>query len=578
MHKVTFNGWNLHDYCIINRALPVTTHDGQKLTFEIDITIKQDVEYNIDMLNRILFTKEAKRLVLGSQPDRYLLCKLIGDIEYTSRFRLAEATLTFESETPYWLQDYEDEEPPLFKMDNFGRITVDNKASAPAYPQMSFRFPSDNGYLGVVAPNGYIELGSVEEQDNTDVPSTHRVVYEEMHAEDMDDWVKLTSNSHSAGMWVGDYEKLNIGTGDPRFDQNGIMLSKSNRPLSGHYWNTWGYVRDFEEDSRLPASEFNNFKMHSRIRLEDSSGKTTNTGMFLIVIMDELNRPIMTTSLYNVASNSNEVTITAKINDFKGNYRTSKIVHTAKFPRGFRGTITMEKEGNNFHWFFDSNKEQTIAGTTTHITETFSIGNIAYIKNSASHYYHYDGTRYPIKEFTRGRRNTITGSRMHNGKRQYEISFEGVAIAWLNAEDLTKNASGVGETRRQEAIYGNRTSEHRTINSQLAGLVAKKVLVIGGTWDNTEPFSHTNLSSVVVDRLNNNVSFKDINNTFTAGDILTINNATGEILLNGSTYQGYIDPSSRFFTVDYGETDIQIVKSPWASMPEGNIQIQERWR
>lgn len=580
LHKVTFNGYNIHDFCTIRKALPVIAKDGENFIFKLEITIKDNVQYNIDMLNRLLFTKDAQRLILGSQPNRYLLCKLDKGLNFSSRFHMATATIEFRTEYPHWFQIYSNDELPEFKSDSNGVITVINHGTAPTYPEMAIKFPGDNGYLSIVSPNGYLEFGSKEQMDIAELPQKEVVMNEEMHLEDMSDWTKLTGNNNPKGTpWVPDYNKLNIGSGVAGHNEWGAYFQKSPNPKAGHYWNAWGYIKDFAGDTTLDPAEFNNFELQSRIRFEDSSGTKNNTGMYLIVLLDDEYRPVMTTSMYNVDANSNEVTVTAKVNDFRGggNYH-SKIIHTARFPNGFNGLVKMYKEKDVFHWIFDSKKNQTVAGYKVNVTEKFKVGDIAYIRNTAKYGWHYNGTRHSIQGFTRGRRNVITGVRTFQGKKQYEISYTGVKIYWMNEEDLTANASGVGKTREQVAWSEDEVSQKRVVNTQLAGLVASKVLVIGGTWDNSNPFTHNNLLSVVVHRLNNDVKFKDITNTFTKGDVLTIDNKNNQVLLNGSTYQDYFDPASQFFDIDFGETDIQVIVSDWAQMPTVSLQIEERFR
>ncbi|MBG9983347.1 phage tail family protein [Aerococcaceae bacterium DSM 111022] len=579
LKRVYFDDIDLSAFVFIDDVRK-NLYNTKNVVVEVDFTIIGDVLNKMDVLNVALHTKESKFLRYNKLPYRKLLCKIDGEIELEVFKDTRRGTIRFVSDHNYWMKDYQDGPIPSFSNDSNGVITVINQGTAPTYPEMAIEFSGDNGYLNIVSPNGYLEFGSKEQMDIEDLPQKEEVMNEEMHLEDMDDWTKLTGNNNPKGSpWVPDYNKLNIGTGVAGHNEWGAYFSKSPNPKAGHYWNTWGYIKDFAGDTTLDPAEFNNFELQSRIRFEDSSGTKNNTGMYLIVLLDDEYRPVMTTSMYNVDANSNEVTVTAKVNDFRGGGdRHSKIIHTARFPNGFNGLVKMYKEKDVFHWIFDSKKNQTVAGYKVNVTETFKVGDIAYIRNSAQYGWHYNGTRHSIKGFTRGRRNVITGVRTLQGKKQYEISYTGVKIYWMNEEDLTANASGVGKTREQVAWAEDEVSQKRVVNTQLAGLVASKVLVIGGTWDNSNPFTHNNLMSVVVHRLNNDVKFKDITNTFTKGDVLTIDNKNNQVLLNGSTYQDYFDPASQFFDIDFGETDLQVIVSDWAQMPTVNLQIEERFR
>lgn len=544
---------------------------------QIEVTIKFSIRSDtlsiLDDLNRVLHTKEPKKLYFEDRPDRYLMAVYTGDASMNRRYYGTTSTLTFISPYSYW-HSTEGEKSVL--SDGLGIIEVNNEGTAPVVPRFTVDFPAEAGFLSIVAPNGFIALGNKEEKDKIELPMQRIAMNEEMHESDMKDWTRLTSDSHSGGLWVPDYKKLSLTTGQPRFDEWGTRPTKSTSPKPGYYWNSWGYTRDFDKVTD-EIHRLTNFKLVSRITFEDQSGRTSNTGMFLVVLMDKDNKPIMTTSIYNVLSNSNEVTITAKVNDFSGsgNYR-SKIIKTAKFPNGFNGNVQMSKEGDEFTWIWDSAKNQDVTSSSA-VVEKFSVGSTVYIKTSARYGYGYDGVAHSIRGFTRGRANRVQAIRNWKGKKQYLISYTGVQIYWMNEEDVTANRSGVGNTRTQSAS-GERRVAYSTKNAQLATLTASKVLVIGGTWDNTSPFSRASINSMVVYRLNEGDKFADIANTFSKGDKLTIDNSTGEILHNGSVFQGLVDVDSRFFDIDYGPNELKVITSEWAEIPEVKCGFTERYR
>lgn len=568
-----FDDFKITDYCMVRNIYPYVAPMDKSLKVVINITIKNDVRYNLDKLNQLLFTKEPKPLMISDSKDRYLMCKLDGGIQLSSRFSAADATLTFSSEDKYW---YSSADNKRFESNASGLIHVQSDGTAPSVPKIEVEFKSDAGFLGIVSPNGYLALGDKQQQDKIELPKSQEALNEEMHEADMSDWTKLNSDSHTNGLWIPDYNKLSLTTGKPTFDQWGIRLTKSASPKAGSYWNCYGYTKDL---AKLPeVHQLTNFKLQSRVTMLDQSGTTKNTGMYLIVLMDGNNKPIVTTSIYNVDANSNEVTVTAKRNNFNGGANTSSsIIHTAKFPNGFNGNIQMIREGSVFTWIFDSGRDQTVYKTGA-VIEKFVVGSTVYIKNSARFGYGHDGSQHSVKGFTRGRANKVTNTRVHKGKKQYLISYSGVAIYWMNENDLTANATGVGKTQKQTKQTNQRSSKFSVEDGRLASLTPTKVVVIGGTWDATNPFTGANLTSVVVHRLNSGGQFSKVSNTFKNGDKLVIDNATGEILVNGSTYQGLLDVDSRFFDIDYGLTDIQLATSPWAKMPKATIEFKERYR
>lgn len=568
-----FDSYKITDYCMVRNIYPYVAPKDQTLKVVINITIKDDVRYNLDKLNQLLFTREPKPLIISDTRDRYLMCELDGGIELTSRFSGADATLTFKSKDKYWYATVGDKK---FEADGNGVVHVVSDGTAPSVPKIEVDFKSDSGFLSVVAPNGYLALGDKEQKDKIELPKSQIALNEEMHEADMSDWTKLTSDSHANGLWVPDYNKLSLTTGKPTFDQWGIRLTKSASPKAGSYWNCYAYTKDL---APLPEiHELTNFKLQSRVTMLDQSGTTKNTGMYLIVLMDSNNKPIVTTSIYNVDANSNEVTVTAKRNNFNGGANaSSSIIHTAKFPNGFNGNIQMIREGSLFTWIFDSGRDQTVYKTGATI-EKFVVGSTVYIKTSARIGYTHTGSQVNIAGFTRGRANKVTNTRTWQGKKQYLIAYLGTPLYWMNEEDLTANASGVGNTVKQTKQTNQRSSKFSVEDGRLATLNPSKVLIIGGTWDKTNPFTGANLTSVIVNRLNSGGKFAKISNTFANGDKLVIDNSTGEILLNGMTYQGILDVDSRFFDIDYGASDIQVVPSSWASIPKATITLTERFR
>ena len=565
-----------------------------QIVVEMKVSIRSNTLEVLDDLNRILQTNEEKMLYFSDRPDRYLMCMYNGTSLLNRRYHGSTTTLTFTSSNHYWSAMVGTKELDL---NTEGKFLLNNHGSAPTIPEMEFQFVSEAGFLAVVAPNGIIMLGNKEELDRIDLPAKETLMNEEMDLASMTndgekDWKPITSNNYDTlitlpggaterliGSWIPDYNKLNIGSGTKHHDQWGMRIKKSTNPKAGSYWNTYGYSR-FINDGVDPTTNSidKNWRMESRLTFFDASGKLTNTGMYLIVVFDEKRRPIMTTSVYNIDANTNEVTMTAKINAQDGVSKSSKIIHTAKFPGGFNGLIRMQTNENGYlDWTWNSERDQT-SFFEVNKPEKFSNGNIVYIKNTAKQGWHHDGTAYDIAGFTRGRPNVITGVRTFQGKKQYEISYAGVKIYWMNEEDITKDKNGVGLTTTQQKVEGKKTVNHRAYHPKIAKMKAREVVVIGGTWDKGEAFSNASLNSIVLWKINGENSWAEINNTFQPGDLLKINNKSGEILLNGLPFDGAFEPDSRFFDVDYGPNEIQVITSPWATMPRGKLRFEERYR
>ena len=572
MLDVHFDGRRLNDYCTIRSVLPFVPSQDDFIEVDIEITIKDDINYNLDMLNRILYTREPKELIISDNPNRYVLASFKGPLKLSSRFSGADAKLSFVANSKYWKSL---NEPKVFSSDFNSEMVVTNNGTAPTSLLIEVDFPSDSGYFSIVSPNGFLQLGDSKQMDTGTKPKTERVLLDKFDTDEA--WTKITSNSHSTGLWVPDYQKLNIGSGTSHVLQSWLRFKQSTTPKEGYYWNAWGYYKNFTSKELVPA-ENNNWRLTSELALYDRSGTYNGTGMFLIIVMDDQNRPIVTTSVYNESNSNNNAYFSAKVNDFSGGINNkSKIIYNHEFQGGFNGMITMRKDGDEFTWEF-KNKLEINSSISKPTMERFKIGDTVYIKNSASSYYHDNFSKLPILNFTRGRANKITEKRTYQGKTQFCISSGGTRVAWLFEEDLTANKSGVGNTRTESVRISKSTKSYSYRSAQLSKLIASKVVIIGGTWDKQPALNASGISNVCVDRLNSGSTFFDIDNTFNQGDRLVINNATGEILLNDTSYQGLLDYNSRFFELDYGDTELSILKSDWAQMPNVKVKVEERYR
>lgn len=611
--KLIFNNVDLSRYVDIRSistrlAAPVTTNyrtfervsgarfqsrtNGQ-IIIEVKVSMRSNTLKTIDELNRILHTDEEVPFYSEDRDDRYLMAMYVGESLMNRRYYGTTTTLTFMSSDWFWRSMSGEKE---YIMDSSGLFKPTNNGTAPVVPKFEFRFKDESGFFAVVAPNGFIMLGNKEERDRQDLPVQELVIKNKMNKAEMEDnedkkWENVGSNQYSVnltptdgptqhveGTWIPDYNKLNIGSGTPKWLSNGIGLQRSTNPKAGYYWNSWAKRRGANKNEHGNRSIPTSWKLNAKVRLFDASGTTNNTGMFLITVFDFMRFPIMTISMYNIDSNTNEVIVTAKINDQNGIGKASKIIDTVKFPNGFDGNVRMQTNDNGLlEWFYDSGRNQNTSYTVG-VNENFQVGNTVYIQKKATHYYHYNGTRYKIPSFTKGRPNKITKKRTFGGKTQYEIAYTGIAIAWVNQEDLTHNKSGVGSTARKVTTSGKKEHKFQLHNTQIKNMKPFSIFIAGGTWDSSNAFTTSSISDVELWKLNGHNSWIEINNQFQPGDILTIDNASGEILQNGAPFTGQFEPDSRFFDLDYGDSEIQVVTSDWSQTPDGKMLFEERFR
>ncbi len=550
LYRVWFDGYELTEHLTVNhiyqpmmasidnKSHRTPTQNGAKYIrsridpyqLEMEVTIKDNVLFHLEELNKILYTREEKPLIINDRDDRYLMCKLDGGVIPSSRRYMSKFVLKFVSSLPYW-HSTEGTIRTTIGSGGFNRLVLDNKGTAPTYPRFKIDVLQDTGYIGVVAPNGYIALGDINEPNKLIVPPSEYAMNEELH--ELNTWRKIGN----VETYVPDYVKA-TSTGEVSFNPDGFMLKESSLGSSDQ-WHGAAYMKDFEEGQIEKFAD--NFEYRSRIEFRDRSGTTSRTGAILAVIFDDNNMPIMTTSIYDVGGGSNKLNVTFKVRD--GNTRRSKIIHSGTLEELY-GFFQMEKMGNSFRWIVHHN------GSTVQAQTSLKVGDTVYIKDSAVYGWHYNGTRYPIAGFTRGRPNQITRTRTFQGRTQYEIAYNGVVIYWMDANDLRGTATSFVNNPMKQI-------SHTYYSSELGQLRPAKLMLWMAKWGNTRQYSNFILTSAVVKRLYSNTTI-DIPNTFMKGDTVEIDNANEMILHNDIPIQADVDLDSRFFSIDGGKTEIAI--------------------
>lgn len=573
--KAYFDDYPIHDHCdimairkklqppISNRYLInpnvhgahfVDSTFGQQ-TVEIDIKIRKNVLFHMDELNKILYRRGNRRLFLPDQPDRFLLCKLTGDTEPSSRYGQSRLTLEFISPNYYW-QSTSGKQSALFDVN--GRTVVNNLGTAPTPITLEINFPSDCGYLGATGAEEYISLGNVEEKDKTPVPRSEFAMNEEL--DKLTTWTRQTN----AAALIPDYNKIS-SAGTAKTNQWGMLLDPATLG-TGDQWHGHAYLRSFDEGTA--EREADNFSLRSRVDIADLSGTRNKTMAMLIVVMDENNAPIMTTSIYDVSGDKNELIVTFKVRD-TGN--RSKIIHTAKLPR-LNGHINMEKSGNVFTWV--THNDATTTATAS--TRTLNENDIVHLTANANTIYDWTGKKLRLDNRIKGeplkvgQKLSVADGTANAGRYLLKNVRYGYVEGFFDPKDIKETA-----VNKQEAV-ASKTIRHTTTDSSLAQLRPYKVLIWQGKWGATTPYSQFSINSMVVQRKYTTDAL-ELDNTFMAGDQLVADGETGQIYKNGKVFEGYHDWDSRPITVDGGQTEVSILPSDWAQMPTGRAIYESRW-
>lgn len=567
---VYFAGVRINKYCIVKNVYPNVPAHGEKQKVDIEIEIQDNARYNMDQLNRLLYTDGYYPLVIGDTRDRRLMVKLNGPISWSSRFRYPTAVLSFESEELYWKSTTH--APAPVEADGLGFMQIDNKGTAPTKPITSFVFPDECGYVSLISPNGMITVGNVEELDKEKLPEAEALMKEEMHQ--VDKWFRSYHKRHWTGM-MSDYD---LGTGNPQFNKYGIKIGATPSAPSNK-WNAFAYMYNFP----MPKGNEFSTRLKSRLSFYDASGVTTNSNTWLLKIMDWETKPIMglTIEKRNLTNNGIRMIVRAYDSEVSGEHR-DKIVGYADFPNGFKGTIEMEHSGNRMYWKLNSHQRSQPGGTEIVEDEGKAVGTVCYIKKTATHYMHGNGVKVPIAKWIAGQAFWIKQERWRKGQREVLLAqtnrwgYETI-IAWIESKYVTRDKNRVGVVR-QTSAGGKVLHEFTYNNPKGKQLRPSRVMIWGGSYGNLGVLSHNTLASVYVDRIYGKNKFYDIKNLFQPRDVLKIDNRTQEVTLNNKPFVGKVDVDSKFFSLDPGKTEISTQWSDWAPQPKTLMNWGEYYR
>lgn len=567
MLQVWYDDYEITQHCIVRKiaptlSAPITNNflslshlNGANFKFsslgqielKVDITIKDNIQYHLDELNKVLNVKEPKKLIISDRKDRYLMCKLNGKVDFSSRFIASDATMTFISPDHYWTST---DELKRFVMSSDGRILVTNNGSASTPPIINVDFSNDCGYFALIGPESFLTLGNPKELDNIPVPPTESALNEEMHS--LSGWTRVTDVEN----WVTDYNKI-TSKGTAKHDEYGTLLNPSTFTGLANNWQGHAYVKQFNMGSVERKAD--NFKLRSRVVMHDTAGNRNSTAGMLIVVLDDENRPIMTASIYDSTTDRKKLATSFKINSFRGNdEKHSTIIHNGSID-ALNGFIEMRKAGNKFEWLIHTDSVN-VEPVPVKVGDKVKLKPSA-TKAASGHYYRSD---YKNRQYTVTAITTWPG----HSKKIYALSIGAHVIYHVYLDDI-QQATVTTST-------GPKQVRHSIVNNSLAQLNPSKVLIWQGVWGNTTPYSRFSLNSVVVDRLYTTNTL-EIENVFRPGDNLQINHQTGDILLNGTTYQGFADYDNRFFEIDWGDTELQVVVSDWAQYPSVELLLEERY-
>ena len=132
----------------------------REITLDILVVAEEEnvMPQLLEQFGAWLYHSEAKKLVLGDNPNRYYMAKVTGDSNIKESFLVGEGSITFTCSDPYI---YGMEKTLLIPDTYAGDVLeVNNTGLAETFPQMQFEVTKDVSAFSVVSGDEYVDLGT----------------------------------------------------------------------------------------------------------------------------------------------------------------------------------------------------------------------------------------------------------------------------------------------------------------------------------------------------------------------------------------------------------------------------------
>ena len=320
-YSVTFNGVELNNY--INVLVGFTPYigadwqpsivdyngimDGGEFqytkfgskTIPMPFLMQHNLKDKYDALEKILNVDEPKRLIFGSQPDRYYMAIPSGTLDYDQICDNGGGTITWI--IPDGLAHAVDEKEFTATMHN-GILTADIYNGGVDDVPVSYEITNnhENGFVGIVSQYGVLQLGNIQEVDQT----TEEMSEELFRYQNPTQFNAMTNGQ---GILTEDFPKN--GTWGYMTEDGEQWLSLSN-PGTGTTWHGASKYQVLPNDSS-GSNEAQNFYCQSKIWYE--TGLVSQTGLAELVIGDTLGNHLASVHLVKSATNSNTANAVFKV-------------------------------------------------------------------------------------------------------------------------------------------------------------------------------------------------------------------------------------------------------------------------
>lgn len=336
-HDISYDGiWFRNRFdgnVIVLSTIPKGVAEDGSRSISIPIFIKKNVLSTIDELNAIFRAKE-KQLIFKVQPDRYYIASLVKEIEPTSAVRNAQLTIEFKAKDGYGYSV----NPKTVTFENASEISIQNDGTASAYPAISVKNRSDNGWIGLINETGVFGAGVRESVDMAEKPE-RQIVIQGLTAF-LNRETKMPTNDLANGSLYVSKDYISIGT-------------KGNVGDGRHWAGGFHTAAVGVEGAGVGTRRF-----YSHFQLAMETEQSSQTGLLKILFLDKNNKIV---AGYDAYKHSNTTNSAEFIFWYGGNslrnLRTFSFTPSSRatensFRVSTHGSVDFEKVGATLTFFY----------------------------------------------------------------------------------------------------------------------------------------------------------------------------------------------------------------------------------
>lgn len=311
--------------------------------------VKDGVSVKYDDLQRILNTKEVKRLTFGHMPNRYFMAVSSGTNDFKERVAGFIGHGTIKWIVPDGVSHSVDTKIVTASVvDGILTANVNNNGSDDIWPVYRFKYGQENGYQAIVHAGGVLEMGNVEEVDQEFVKSQKMV--DTATFTELSSYTGLSPYSPSEFDLSGTLAVQTAGGDDTR----GLRLANRGTGAKVYAGGAMRYTVPADVSGEIGAKNF-----WSYMKLLFWIGRFGQTGVTQIIYTDDSDKIIAMYTIGKWSTSGSSASCKAQYMGADGNLVT-------RFDKEFQannedtqnpfsirqGSFDFAKQGNNLRFYF----------------------------------------------------------------------------------------------------------------------------------------------------------------------------------------------------------------------------------